>query len=238
MYQERFYREQISSKFKLEVAYKESDLLILSDAQLDEGTTRDILVKHYETVEGYLKKTPLFFKSLSPLADDDSAPPIVREMIAAARLSGIGPFSAVAGAIATYVGRDLLKFSREIIVENGGDIFLRINSDKSLGVYLGDDYQPSVIKLKLSKRDQPFGIASSSATIGPSLNFGNADLVSVISKDAIAVDSFATAFSNQIKTLADSRLVIESAKANPAIEGILVAFSGKIFLWGDLELAE
>ncbi|MBU2266200.1 MAG: hypothetical protein KJ977_04090, partial [Candidatus Omnitrophica bacterium] len=89
MYQERFYREQISSKFKLEVAYKESDLLILSDAQLDEGTTRDILVKHYETVEGYLKKTPLFFKSLSPLADDDSAPPIVREMIAAARLSGI-----------------------------------------------------------------------------------------------------------------------------------------------------
>ena len=41
-------------------------------------------------------------------------------MIEAGRKANVGPMAAVAGAIAEYVGRELLDFSPEIIVENGG----------------------------------------------------------------------------------------------------------------------
>lgn len=34
--------------------------------------------------------------------------------------ANVGPMAAVAGAMAEYVGRDLLKYSKEVIVENGG----------------------------------------------------------------------------------------------------------------------
>ena len=46
-------------------------------------------------------------------------------MAEAGEKAGVGPMAAVAGAIAESVGRELLAFSVEIIVENGGDIYLK-----------------------------------------------------------------------------------------------------------------
>ncbi|GAH48418.1 unnamed protein product, partial [marine sediment metagenome] len=55
----------------------------------------------------------------------------------ASQLAGVGPMAAVAGAIAEAVGKDLLPFSPEIIVENGGDIFLKILKKRLVGIYAG-----------------------------------------------------------------------------------------------------
>jgi len=237
MYEERFYRNQVLSKFKLEVSFRESDLLICTDKEIDKDLARDILIKYYGEVDGYTKRNPLFLTSLSPLEQDNTAPPIVKEMIENSRLAGIGPFSSVAGAIAQYVGTELLGFSSEIIVENGGDLFLKIKEDKSLGVYLGERLGVRNISLKLKKRDYAFGIASSSSVIGHSLNLGRADLVTVVAKNSIAADGFATALSNKIKKRQDVDEVLEEARNTPPIEGLLIAFEGNIFLQGNIELA-
>ena len=47
-------------------------------------------------------------------------------MIEAAAAAGVGPMAAVAGALAARVGLQCGPFKSEVIVENGGDIFLAI----------------------------------------------------------------------------------------------------------------
>ena len=236
MYQERFYRDQVFSKFKLEVSHKESDIFISSDKPIDSKPAQEALRKYYCRIDDYCKNNPGFKTSLSALENDPAAPAIIRDMLTASKLSGIGPFSAVAGAIAQYFGQDMLKICQEVIVENGGDIFLKIKEDKNLGVYLGESFKIKNIRLKIKKRDHSFGIASSSATIGHSLNFGKADLLTVIAKDAIIADTFATAFSNKIKRPTDVDEVLKAAKKYEFIEAVVVVFEGKIFLQGDIEL--
>jgi len=237
MYEERLYRNKILSKFKLEVSFKESDLLICSDKEIAKEKAQAILVKYYEQVEKYIMENPLFLTSLSPLEIDQTAPAIIKEMLEASQVTDIGPFSSVAGAVAQYVGEELLGYCQEIIVENGGDIFLKINQDKIIGVYLGQEFKVNNLNLKIKKREQSFGVASSSSFLGHSLNFGKVDLVSVVAKDIIIADSFATAISNRIKKIEDVDKILVEVKNKLPIEGLLVAFGGKIFLWGDLEVA-
>ena len=108
MYQERFYRYNLKHQHILEVAYKESDLYIVSDRALDQAQVKESLAGYYSQIEDYIKKNPDFFTSLSPLIIDEGAPEIVKDMHQASCLSKIGPFSSVAGAIASYVGRDFI----------------------------------------------------------------------------------------------------------------------------------
>ncbi|MBU1121093.1 MAG: UPF0280 family protein [Candidatus Omnitrophota bacterium] len=242
MYEERVYRNHILSKFREEVSYKESDLLISADKQLDNRVSRNILTKYYNEIEDYIKDNSSFFTALSPVSAKETAPDIIKNMAACARVTGIGPFSAVAGAIAFYVGSELLQFGSELIIENGGDIFLKINEDKRIGVYLGEGFysskDPAVeeISLIIKKREDAFGIASSSSSIGHSLNFGKAQLVTVIARNSIIADGFATALSNRIKKETDVSAVLEIAKDNSLIDAIVIAFEGKLYLWGDIEL--
>lgn len=236
MYEERLYRNKVLSKFKIEVSFKESDLLICSDNEIAKEKAQGVLVKYYEQVEKYIMENPLFLTSLSPLEIDQAAPAIIKEMLEASQVTGIGPFSSVAGAVAQYVGEELLGYCQEIIVENGGDIFLKINQDKIIGVYLGQELKVNNINLKIKKRGQAFGVASSSSSLGHSLNFGKADLVSVVAKNIIIADGFATAISNRIKKIEDVNKILAEVKDKFPIEGLLVAFEGKIFLWGDLEI--
>lgn len=237
MYEERFYRNKILSKFKIEVSFKESDLLICSDKEIAREKARGILVKYYEQIEEYVTENSLFLTSLSPLGIDRAAPPVIKEMLEVSKVTGIGPFSAVAGAVAQYVGGELLNYCQELIIENGGDIFLKINEDKIIGVYLGQEFKINNLNLKIKKRNRAFGVASSSSSLGHSLNFGKADLVSVVAKNIIIADGFATAISNRIKKVEDVDKILTEAKDRLPIEGLLVAFGEKIFLWGDLELS-
>jgi len=236
MYQERFYRDSVLSKFRLDVSFKESDLLVCTEKEVDKEIATNIAIKYYKQVEEYSEKNPQFISSLSPIAQDEQAPLIVQEMIASSHLTGIGPFSSVAGAIAKYVGNELLTYASEVVIENGGDLFLKINQDKTLRVYLGENFKIESINLKVKANTLPFGIASSSAKIGHSLNFGQADLVTVMASDAIIADGFATALSNRIKTKVDVDKIARGVKNISQISGLVIAFDNNIFLWGDFEL--
>ena len=238
MYQERFYRDWTKSAYKLEAAYKESDLLIFSDKGLSRSRVLALAQQYYCQIEAYALLNPAFSTALSPIDEDPGAQAIIQDMIRGAWVAGVGPFACVAGAVAAYVGQELLKESNEIIVENGGDIFLRLTSPKRVGVYLGEGFSPDTLVLNIEPRLEPFGIASSSAKLGPSLSFGRADMVTVIATDAIVADGFATAIGNKIKTAADAEPVMELFKDNPLIQGILVAVEGKIFMWGEMQVAE
>ena len=126
-YQPRTYRYWIESKdlAAFTVKEKETDLYIRASSNLQRKARR-IVSKYREQLEQYIRQNPDFQTSLKPLPIPENAPRIVKEMILAGQKANVGPMAAVAGALAEFVGKDLLEFSPEVIIENGGDIFLKV----------------------------------------------------------------------------------------------------------------
>jgi len=239
MQEHRFYRDWVKEGdlLNFEVKEKETDLLILADKNLEEEAKAS-LIKHRKVLEGYIEKHPEFKDSLEPLEEDISAPAIVRGMMKASRLIGVGPMAGVAGAVAEYVGGDLLKFSKEIIVENGGDIFFKLAKERVLAIYAGESRFTKKIGLKIKPKDTPLGICASSGKIGHSLSFGKADAAIVIAKDTIVSDCAATKIGNLLKTADDIKEAMAFAKSVAEVLGVVIIIGEKLATWGQVELVK
>ncbi len=222
-YEERAYRNYVKADnlIKFEVIEKETDLLILAESNLFDKALASVL-KHRTELEEYITIDPQFEKALSPRKVKREAPPIAKEMEKYSRIAKVGPMAAVAGAMAESVGRDLLPFTNEIIVENGGDIFLKINQVRKVGVYAGKSSFSEKIALELDPRPEPFSICTSSGTVGPSFSFGKADAVVIIAKQAALADAAASAIGNVVNEVTDIEKGLELAKKIKGLEGVLI----------------
>ncbi|MHB8104575.1 MAG: UPF0280 family protein [Dehalococcoidales bacterium] len=238
-YQPRTYRHWIESKdlVSFNVTVKETDLYIRATSNLQRKARR-LVLKYRKHLEQYIEKNPAFLKSLEPLPLPANAPHIVIDMIEAGDKANVGPMAAVAGAIAEYVGRDLLEFSPEIIVENGGDIFLKTIQKKVVGIYAGESPLTGKLGMEINPADTPLGICTSSGTVGHSLSFGKADAVVVIAGSAALADAAATAICNKANKPDDINSAIELGKNIAGLKGIVIIMGSSIGVWGDVKLCE
>ena len=102
-------------------------------------------------------------------------------MLAASAMAGVGPMAAVAGAVAGSIGADLeAEFGcREIVVENGGDIWLRFEETLEISVFAGSSPLSERVGVSIPPSLSPLGVCTSSGTVGPSLSLGLADAAMV-----------------------------------------------------------
>jgi ApbE superfamily uncharacterized protein (UPF0280 family) len=157
-------------------------------------------------------------------------------MIEATRPVGVGPMASVAGAIAQFVGEGLLRKTDQVIVENGGDIYLKTGRPVTVSIYAGGSIFSEKIGLKVPPHQMPVGICSSSATIGHSLSMGSADLVCMIAKSAALADGVATALCNRVKNKEDLEGIPRWAGQIKGIMGGLAIMGDSMLPWGDIEL--
>lgn len=241
-YRERNYR-LISSGKKLassRVHVEETDLHIFADSDVS-ATAREQVLRLRLQLETYIYKNPSFVSSLVPMAMDLLAPPLVREMLQAGRDAGVGPMAAVAGAIAQYVGNALLHAGmREVIVENGGDIFLSQVEDSTVAIFAGQSPLSYNVGIRLSREKMPCGICTSSGTVGHSLSFGDADSVTVVADSAILADAVATRLGNEVGRGLGGRAgvnrALECAKTFCGVRGVVVICNEVMGAAGDVEL--
>ncbi len=200
-YRHRVYRKLsgqdglVSTYFR----FRETDLHILAESDVTK-TSGELAMYYRLQVEHYVEQHPDFGSSLKPLPADKLAPPIIRDMLAAGQIAGVGPMAAVAGAIAEYVCRGLLKSGqKEVIVENGGDIFLQRSARCVIGIFAGESPLSNRIGLQIDPLDMPLGICTSSGTVGHSLSFGTADSVTVTADSAAIADAAATRLGNEVR---------------------------------------
>jgi ApbE superfamily uncharacterized protein (UPF0280 family) len=156
----------------------------------------------------------------------------------AARKAGVGPMAAVAGAIAENIGRELLTFSPEIIVENGGDIYLKSLKKRIVGIFAGNSPLTGKIGLEINAKDTPLGICTSSGTVGHSLSYGKADAVVVLSRSATLADAAATAIGNRVSKAGDINDAIEFGKGIDDLKGLLIIKDDHIGVWGEVKLCQ
>jgi len=237
MHESRFYRQWIKDDdlVSFELKVKQTDLCIRSRRNLKDKAL-DSVLKHRGSLEAYIGRHPIFLTTLDSYQAEAGAPAIVKEMARVSQLAGVGPMAAVAGAIAEAIGRDLLAFSPEIIVENGGDIFLKISRRRLVGIYAGQSSFTKKIALEIMPRETPLGICTSSGTVGHSLSLGNADAVIVLSPSAALADAAATALCNIVKTADDIPQAIEKAQGIEGLHGLVIIVGDKMGVWGKVRI--
>lgn len=236
-YEDRTYRSLVSHKklASFRVVVKETDLLVRADRPL-ETETRDLVLRHRISLERYLEQHPGFVHSMIPLPGDKLASPIVRTMIAVSQKAGVGPMASVAGAIAEYVGRDLLAYTKDVIIENGGDIFVRTGFPIVASILAGKSRLSSKLGVRIDSQDRAVAVCTSSGTLGHSLSLGRADAAVVISGSAALADAAATAIGNEVSGAHDIAPAIEFGKRIKGVLGIVVIVDNKIGLWGNVDL--
>ena len=219
---------------RFQIREAQSDLLISARQMLKEEA-RSALHQARAQIIGYAAGRKDFYTALQPLAMDDEAPEVVRDMLQAGIVAHVGPMAAVAGAVAQYVGEALLPFSDEVIVENGGDVFFCTATPPTLCVVAESagtgcvHIRPTVPGL------HTFGVCTSSGKLGPSLSLGNADSVTVLSKRTAVADALATRLCNLVRRREDVRDVLEYSRGTPA-EGVVVIMEDWFGARGALEI--
>lgn len=239
MYEPRTYRHWVKGKglASFNVVVKETDLYIRASRNLKSKALK-LVLKYRDTLERYIERHPSFLSSLDPLPISDDAPHIVKSMLESARKAGVGPMASVAGAITEFVGTELLAFSPEVIVENGGDIFLKSLGKRIIGIYAGKSPLTGKIGLEIEGEDTPLGICTSSGTVGHSLSYGKTDAVIVLAQSATLADAAATAIGNLIKQPEDIPGGIELAKSIEGLKGLLIIKDDQVGLWGEVKICQ
>ena len=237
MNQPRFYREWVKSDL-INFTSEDCQTDIFISAEKDLKKESQGLIRRYRNdIINYINIRPEFEKSLTPLPADGKAPDIVRAMLRAATLTGVGPMAAVAGAIAEFVGRGLMQFTGQVILENGGDIFIKTGIERKIGIYAGNSSLTGKIAIRVKPEMTPLGICTSSGTVGHSLSFGAADAACIVAKDTSIADACATACCNMVKTEREIEEALNFAKSVEGVMGAVVICKDRIGSIGEIELA-
>ena len=234
----RFYRDygdKDDDVCSFNVKLHASDLFIRADRNLKEEAFRT-LKKVRGELEDYITRRDEFIHSLVPIAPDGSEPEIASEMIIASSAAGVGPMAAVAGAIAEKVGCELLNFTDEVIVENGGDIWMKLSKSAVIGIYAKNIYFKDNIGIKIDPEKTPCSVCTSSSKLGHSLSFGKADSVTIIAKSGALADAAATAVCNMVQNRDSIEDALNFAMTINGVSGCIIILNEILAVRGDIEL--
>ncbi|RZN64476.1 MAG: UPF0280 family protein [Candidatus Methanoliparum thermophilum] len=218
---------------------KETNVSILSNEERYIDIAKKAIISARMDLEDYIKRDPFFYITFEPYQPKKDVPDVVKRMLSASEKVGVGPMAAVAGTIAWIaVEKMRMAGSRYAIVDNGGDIAIINDKVCYVGIYAGSSPISCKYAFEIEPRDDIIGICTSSGRVGPSISLGDADAVTVFSKDVSLADAAATAFGNFIHNdFNDEIKKIESImNENDDIIGSLVVQNEKVALLGDLPL--
>ncbi|HEB70065.1 MAG TPA: UPF0280 family protein [Desulfobulbus sp.] len=223
----------VSSRVRL----METDLHILARDRVEDEALALVAAVRAE-LEAYIKSHPAFLHSLVPLAKDSGAPEQVRAMLAAGLQAGVGPMAAVAGTVAEAVGKGLERNRQaEVIVENGGDIYVHRQKVCTVSIYAGESPLSGRVGIRLRPEQMPCGVCTSSASIGHSLSLGASDAAVVVARSTAFADALATRLGNEVQQGGgglDRALEVVQEMEN--VTGAVLIAGDRLGVWGDVEL--
>ena len=209
--------------------FRETFAAILAETPAHAAAAKEGMIAARQVLEGYIARDPFFASTFFPY-EPDTDEPLIRHMAAAAASAGVGPMATVAGAIAAAgIGAMVGAGARFGVIDNGGDIALVSDRDVRVGVHAGTAPLSDKIAFVVPPQKEPFGICTSSATVGPSISFGVADAVTIFAPDPLIADAWATAVCNRIRT--DDRSILERLDSRE-VQGVFAILGETVIPWG------
>ncbi len=242
MYEPRTYRRQMEngrfSSFTLRE--EETDLWIGVNDQTNfneiRKSAKTCVSDLRKVLKDYIDVNPDFLSSHKALAFDDNEPAIIKEMKIAAIGANTGPMAAVAGitAMNTLINLDEKFNIGEIVIENGGDIAIKIEDPIVVDPFAGKNKYFGNLGIEISNFKEKLAICSSSGIFGHSLSYGKADLVVTVSRNAALADAWATSLANDIQIKRDvekvTRILPSEIIAVMAVKDDKMAYRGPFSL--------
>ena len=209
--------------------FRETFAAILAETPVHAAAAKEGMIAARLVLEGYIARDPFFASTFFPY-EPDTDEPLIRHMAAAAASAGVGPMATVAGAIAAAgIGAMVGAGARFGVIDNGGDIALVSDRDVRVGVHAGTAPLSDKIAFVVPPQKEPFGICTSSATVGPSISFGVADAVTIFAPDPLIADAWATAVCNRIRT--GDRSILEELDPR-VVQGVFAILGETVIPWG------
>ena len=235
-YQPRVYRSDNGAEDLVawRVVVAETDLHVQAECHLREAC-RAAAREARAQVEREIARRPEFVTSLHPLEATGDAPEVVAHMYLAAATAGVGPMAAVAGAIAEYVGEALRAHSAQVIVENGGDLWLATTRERVVAIRAGQSPLSGRVGLVLAPGTRT-GVCTSSGTVGPSYSAGRADAAVVVAPDAALADAAASGVGNRVMRPEDAEEAVQWARGLPGVTGAVVVCGSTLAAGGAVQL--
>lgn len=239
-----FHREEDLHHFQVVIGETDLDIGV-KKGQYNVGLkerTELFVSEERRLFKAYLQRNPDFLTALEPWRLDPAeeqhslTPASILAMCKAAEFAGVGPMAAVAGWFAEQTGKFLSRYSKDIIVENGGDIWLKSSRIRKVSLYAGNSPFSQQIGLEIRPGNTPLGICTSSGTVGHSLSFGCADAVVIIAPSAVLADAVATAACNQVREIKDLEKAVNWAVTIPGVAGAVAVLGDKLAVQGEVKL--
>jgi len=206
-------------KFRVKIA--DADVFIKTDSNKVASNALESIRRNRLEVEKYALKNPIFLKALSPIQINSDSPEVIKRMAYAAEFANVGPMAAVAGAISDLAVEKMIEHGAEIaIVENGGEISAISKREINIAINTGSPFFSENFGLRISPKDTPIGIGTSSATVGPGFSLGDADAATVVADNAALGDAVSTSLCNEVKTKDLKTSIKKGLELVKRIEGV------------------
>jgi hypothetical protein len=211
--------------------YRETFAAILAETPAHAAAAKKGMIAARQVLDAHITRDPFFASTFFPY-EPETDEPLILHMADAAAHAGVGPMATVAGAIAS-AGIDAMIGAGAMfgVIDNGGDIALVSDRDVRVGVHAGSAPLSDRIAFVVPPQKEPFGICTSSATVGPSISFGVADAVTIFARDPLDADAWATAVCNQL--LPDDRRVLEEIDPG-RVQGVYAIMGETVVQWGQV----
>jgi len=235
VYEPRTYRARVepAGLVTFEVVHAETDLQVSALRDLS-GEAGKLVRALRAELDAFIAAFPRFAESYVPVEVGSEAPPIVRAMAKAARVADVGPMASVAGAFAEAVARGLEPLSAEVVVENGGDLYLVGNRERTVLLSAGDSPLSGSMALALSADALPVAICTSSGRVGPSVSYGSAHAVTVLAESGALADAAASSVGNRVHGPDDIERGLARAREIPGVLGAVVIVEDRIGATGGI----
>lgn len=221
--------------FYMRTSYREADLLLACEKASLISTGLREFIESREKTQSYVEKHPEFLYSLEPVKPDSEAPEAAAAAIDASIRAGVGPMAALPGALADRAMQAMLKHGAEtVIVENGGEVSMRIDREAVIGVYTGRELNLGLI---VEGSTGTIGVSTSSSSVSHALSLGEADAAVVVAESASLADAVSTRVGNIVKHGCRESLeeAVELALSIRGVTGCVVYSGGLLGFGGSVK---
>jgi uncharacterized protein len=211
-----------------DIQVQDMTLHIIASADLNEES-RAAALSFWEQLNAYTLRNPEVRTSKRPIEIPEDAPPIVHEMIEAARSAGVGPMYSFQGAVTDYVGRFLARTLDEITVSCGGDYFIQARKRQKLTVQARAAHPIAVVVRPVA------GGVGISTTLGR--GHGAVDGLAILATSCMLADAVAAGVQAILPKPDGFRLALSYLKRVPGVHGGVVLQGERIGMAGGVEIA-
>lgn len=199
------------------------------------GEARAAVLRRWEQAEAYLVRHRSFKEAVGPVPDDESAPALIRSMIAASLTVGVAPMACLPGAMVEAIAHDLELLCKEAVTGCEGVSYVMGLPTQIFPIDTAADEEGRSVGLRVVASN-PYAIYSSVGRIRWPPFTGKARAIAVVAEEGALAEAVGAALGSALRKPDYLPRVLETASHVEGVRGGVILLDGTMGVWGDIEI--